>query len=114
MKTDPDNAVKPTVQSPIDGEWVEMGGKSYLIPPLNFKGIKAIQDDLSSISKIEGMPTDEQLSAMMNVVHRAAVRNYPGMTLAELEELVDMGNMVPVLNAVTKASGLASRKPTEA
>ena len=50
------------------GEWVEMSGKEYKVPPLNFKALREVQEKIATIGKIEGAPTPEQMDVVVDVV----------------------------------------------
>lgn len=109
----PANAAPPK-EPPVAGTWVEMGGKSYLVPPLNFKGLRQVEEDLKVLAsiKLEGgaLPSDDQVKSLCKVIKASIVRNYPNVTLEELEDLVDFGNLPQLILAVMKASGLVQKE----
>ena len=85
----------------IDGVMVRIAGQNYLLPPLNLKQIKKYAPVL------EGLRPDlTSIDAIVDVVHASMSRNYPDITKEQLEEMLDLGNVKVVLEAVTSASGL--------
>ena len=95
-------------QQLIPGITMNLGGREFVIPPLNLARIKKLQDDLAILAT---MPMDaasfepQQLEACITIVHTALTRNYPSMTRDEVEDIIDMGNMEKVMLAVMGQSG---------
>jgi len=87
------------------GEWVEMSGKEYKIPPLNFKALREVQGKVTQIGAIKGVPTPEQMDIVVDVVYMAMRRNYPDMKRETVEDILDVGNMMPVFAAVMRVAG---------
>lgn len=90
----------------IDGVTVKLAGKDYVIPPLTFKALRKLQPKLAVINSMGSVPTDEQMQAVVDLVHGAMVRNYPEMTANDVEELLDMKNTPTVIQALMGVSGL--------
>ncbi len=105
----PPERVQPSTDR--GGQWVEMGGREYKIPPLSFAKIKAIGDDLSAIGQMKdgAMPTAEQFAAVAKVAHAAISRNYPQMKIEEVEEAIDFGNFPRVIDAVLSISAMKGK-----
>ena len=98
----------------IDGVNIRMGGKTFYVPPLNFKRVRALREKLVAISTIkEVVPTDVQMKLIAECVHSAVERNYPDMSFKELEDLLDLGNVPIVLKAIMGASGYEERQAGE-
>ncbi len=99
-------------QSLIDGTTIKLGGKTYVIPPLNFARLKKLREELSILSAANtsgiGM-SPELLDASITVILSALNRNYPDMTRDEVEELIDLRNMQEIMAAITGQSGLERR-----
>lgn len=93
----------------IPGVTVNLGGEDFVVPPLNFKALRALQPKLALIDGIAGRPTDEQMDALVETVHMALQRNYPDLTREKLEDILDMGNAPPAIRAIMGASGLAQQ-----
>ena len=94
----------------IEGRIVHMGGKDWNIPPLNFKALRRFREEL-------GTMTAEALvnsGKVVELIHAALLRNYPELTLDELEDMLDMGNVMLVTEAVLSVSGLVAKQPGEA
>jgi hypothetical protein len=94
----------------IDGKTVHMAGTDWVIPPLNFKALRRFRDEL-------GTMTAEALAGsgkIIEIIHAAMQRNYPDLTLEHVEDMVDMGNVMEVTEAVLAISGLVAKQPGEA
>ena len=93
----------------IDGKTVHMAGTDWVIPPLNFKALRRFREELSTM-------TPDALVAsgkVVDLIHAAMQRNYPDLTLEDVEEMVDMGNVMEVTEAVLAISGLVAKQPGE-
>jgi hypothetical protein len=55
----------------------------------------------------------KDMEVCIEIIHAAIARNYPEMKKADVEELIDMRNMVPVVQAVMNISGFEAAKPGE-
>ena len=95
------------------GKWVEFSGASYLVPPLNFRALRELQDKIAKLGTITGTPTGEQMKVVSEIVHAALARNYPQMTVKNVEEMIDLGNFMPVMDAVLNIAGLRRLAPGE-
>jgi hypothetical protein len=90
----------------LDGVRVKLGGAEYIVPPLSLRSLKKLGKKIQELSNINSVPTEEQTDALLEVIHAALVRNYPDITLDDLADLVDLGNMLEVFPAVLAVSGL--------
>lgn len=90
----------------IPGNTVNLGGTQYVVPPLSFKQLRMLLGKISLISTIGGVPTDEQMDAIIDVVLASLSRNYPDATREQVEDMLDLGNAAPVIQAIMGASGL--------
>ncbi|MFI5230065.1 MAG: hypothetical protein ACHQWU_13410 [Gemmatimonadales bacterium] len=90
------------------GQAIEVDGVTYIVPPL---ALGAVQDLLPRIEAIGAPPsssvglTKEQVDTMLDVILAAMRRNYPELTRATLEEIVDLGNVKPLFRMVLGLSG---------
>jgi len=91
----------------LDGQKLKLGETEYTVPPLNLKAMRRLLPAISKLRTV-GLPTDEDLSTIVDVVHSALLRNYPELTKDQVEEGIDMGNMKDALSVVLGQSGLAS------
>jgi hypothetical protein len=80
--------------NPIEGIEISMGGQAMIVPALNIKQHKALKDEIKTMENKDD--TVAQFTATTKVVHQALTRNYPEITLDEVEEMLDMGNFVKV------------------
>jgi hypothetical protein len=84
-----------------------------MVPPLSFKKLRSLENDIKELAKLEGPATQytgEQLKVFLRIVHAALSRNYPDMTLEDVEEILDLGNVRPVVAAILGISGLEPTK----
>lgn len=90
----------------IKGTIVNLGGTDYEVPPLNLAALERFQDKLS---RYTGGIDPESVKFVVEVAHAAIKRNYPEMTVDELKELIDLGNIREIFGAVMNISGLVAR-----
>jgi hypothetical protein len=90
----------------ISGIEIELGGGTYVVPPLNFRALREHMDAIAGMTT--GIPLSaEQIDRSVAIILAAMKRNYPEMTQDRLEELLDMANIKTVLPAILGASGFA-------
>lgn len=97
----------------LDGVKVSMGGRDFVVPSLTLKSLKSLSSKLEILSSMGGIPTPDQIDAMVSVIHCAMVRNYPELSTQDVEELLDLSNLQTTFLSVMAASGL-QRKQGEA
>ena len=90
----------------IDGVIVRMGGRDWTVPPLTFSQLRRLQPELERLSRISPAATPEQIAAVSEIVRTALSRNYPELTQAEIEDMLDLGNAARVIAAILTGSGL--------
>lgn len=98
----------------IEGNKLIISGREFVIPPLTLRSLKRLQPQLASLRVMSDMPTPEQIDAMSEVVLAAINRNYPEVTLEDLLDLIDLGNMSAVFQSVLSVSGFVKAAPGEA
>ena len=98
----------------FEGVRVTLGQQVYVVPALTIRQVRAMSEDLAAIKSIVGEPTPEQTDSMLRIVQAAVSRNYPDMTVEQLEEVVDLNSLPVVMKAITGQSGLERVKPGEA
>jgi hypothetical protein len=92
----------------IDGVQIRMGGREFLVPPLNLKTIRRLEPKLANLSTVN--PSDpSNLDDVVEIVHAALSRNYPDLGRDEIEDLLDMGNLNEVIVAIMGISGLKKK-----
>jgi hypothetical protein len=92
----------------IEGVWVQLGGKAYLIPALSLNGMRKHRGRLAMLqngrSADEEM-TDDYIDAVAQITFDAAKRNYPELAQEVVEDGIDMRNFGEVILAVMGVSG---------
>ena len=90
-----DNLDPAPVQVPVvknrGGEWVRFGDEMYRVPPLSFRSLQELADEVEGLKDMV-RPTAAQMTTIEKIVHSALVRNYPAMTVAEVSDMMDVGN----------------------
>ncbi len=92
-----------------EGVTVTIGEVDYIVPPLNFRKLRALRPKLDLLKTLSADLSEGQIAVMVECVHAAMTRNYPDLTIAEVEELLDLGNMARIFKAVMNASGMEQR-----
>jgi hypothetical protein len=102
----------------FEGERLKVGDREFVVPPLNWRRIRKILPILERMKDITaggGLTiTEPMLDDAITVIHEALTRNYPEITLDELEDLVDLVNAPTVIMAVMGLSGLLQGEPAPA
>ncbi|QMT41239.1 hypothetical protein [Neisseria shayeganii] len=95
----------------IAGVAVTLNGQEYVIPPIALGALEQLQE---RIGRFDGNAQDiQQVSTVIDCAHAALRRNYPDLTREQVADLIDIGNMTEVFEAVMDVSGL-KRKAQEA
>lgn len=95
----------------VKGIVISLGGADYVVPPIALGALEQLQERLA---KFSGDVSDmAQISTVIDAAHAALLRNYPDMTRAQVADLIDVGNMHAVFEALMDVSGLR-RKQAEA
>ena len=95
----------------IKGIPVEFGDETLVVPPLALGALEQLQD---RIAKFKGDVGDkDQVATVIDAAHSALKRNYPDLSREEVADMIDVGNMAEVFEAVMDISGL-KRKALEA
>ena len=95
----------------VKGVPVVLGGDTYIVPPIALGALEQLQERIASFT---GDVTDlKQVATVIDAAHSALKRNYPDMTRDQVADVIDVGNMADVFEAVMDVSGL-KRKGLEA
>jgi hypothetical protein len=86
----------------IKGVWMDLGGQIYTVPPLSLGAVEALQDRLASFTGGDL----KSVGTVIDALHMALVRNYPEITREQVAEMVDLGTMQEIMEAVMDVSGL--------
>ena len=97
----------------IDGTTVRMGGADYIVAPLTFKQLRALQEKFETMSSISSVVTLAQMDAIIEIAHAALSRNYPDISIDKVENIIDMGNAAQVISAIIGVSGMEQKTPGE-
>jgi hypothetical protein len=109
----------------IDGKSISIGGKQYMVPPMNFKTLKKVlpmikswgSDDFKS--KAEAGDAEYVVSLMSkfsDVILLSLQRNYPDLTLDQLEEDLTFNDFSKAIDIIIEVSGLVKvgeKKPVQ-
>lgn len=95
----------------IPGITVTLGDVAYIVPPLSLGALESLQDRLASFDT--GKVTPGSVSVVVDATLLALKRNYPDMTREAVANVLDLGNMLEVMQAVMDVSGV-HRKAAEA
>lgn len=88
-----------------EGKTISVKGKEWVVPALSFKQYKEANSKFAEISKEMLESKDLEFSPKMmddlvGLVHMAMKRNYPELTLDEVEEMMDLGNATAFTSAI--------------
>jgi hypothetical protein len=84
---------------------MQLGGRARILAPLSAGSFKMYREEINAAFKGGGVP---DLEVVAKLAHASLKRNEPDVTLAEVEELVDFGNVVEIFEAVMNVSGLVA------
>ncbi len=104
-----------------EGTDIFMNGKVWTVPGLSVKqfrkfyGVLARSIPLAKDATVEEQAAaiNESLDERLPAVLAALQRNYPDLTQDQLEDMLDAANVVPIVQAISKGSGLRPAKPGE-
>jgi hypothetical protein len=96
----------------ISGVAIMMGGREWTVPPLTLGQLRRLMPKVRQLSEIGAQMGENQIGVLVEIVAAALQRNYPDIGTDTVENLLDLGNAGPVLNAVLTGSGLKSRART--
>lgn len=94
----------------LSGVKVSMGGREFTLPPLTLGSLKRIGNKISTLTNIDSIPNEEQTDAICQIVLASVNRNYPEITQDELLEMIDLGNLKDIFEAVLGVSGIGKDK----
>ena len=97
----------------IEGALVKMGGKEWTVPALTFKQVRTLLPKLTTIPANAVELNKEQMEIVTEVTHAAVSRNYPELTVDDVEDMLDLRNVQVILLAVMGQSGLEASAPGE-
>ncbi len=113
-----DDEAKEQVE--FEGRPVRIGNRQYMLPSLSVGQAERLWPALLKLDK-EGVTEDEVKAAipskfndMIDIIHAALSRNYKDVTIAQLKEIVSIGQLKQLMLVVTGQSGIeVSSQPGE-
>ena len=94
----------------VQGIPLALFGETYVIPPLSLGALEQLQDKLANFAG--DVRDGEQVKTVIDAAYLALRRNYPDIQRGQVAEMVDVGNMAEVFQAVMDVSGM-KRKALE-
>lgn len=91
------------------GTVITLGDTEFTVAPLTFKQLRTLEPELITLESMSTRPTSEQQDAVMRIIHASVSRNNPEVSLDDMGDLIDMGNLRPAIEAVMGVSGLVSK-----
>lgn len=91
----------------IPGIKMMLGGQEYVIPPLALNALVQLQDRLGVF---QGGTDITSIETIIDAAHAALRRNYPDITREQVGDLVDLGNMNQVFEALMDVSGMLRKQ----
>jgi len=97
-------------QAKFRGESHILGGEEYIIPPLSMGQSEELE---AAVAKLSDPATTlgERNRIMQQLIGAAIKRNYPNFDVANLKDLLDLGNFKEVLDSVLSRSGYKRGAP---
>lgn len=86
----------------IPGKEVNFGSRVLVLAALNTAAVKQYREQINTVF-LGQMPDIELVSKL---AHASLQRNYPDMTLEQVDEIVDYSNMVEVWETIMNLAGL--------
>ena len=90
----------------IEGKTINIGGRDFTVPPLCLRDVKRF---LPMMTELYGKSPMEQMTLTSEVILAALQRNYPDLTMDELDDLLDPISIHGVMDAILEASGLKKK-----
>lgn len=87
----------------VKGIRLLLGGRDWVVPPLNLAALEQLQEQLARFSG--GLDADS-VALVLDATTAALRRNYPDITREQVADMLDVANMAEVMEAVMDVSGL--------
>lgn len=93
-----------------EGVTLTIAGRDWIIPALNFAALRSLRPQIEALGSVSLSATlsDEQIDTVILIIHTALKRNYPDITKDAVEEMIDLGNIKRIINAVMGISGFVT------
>ncbi len=73
----------------FEGITVKLGGRDYIVPALNMRATRTLKAEIDLLGDADKTAADpwgeERMAAVAAITHAALARNYPELTLTEVE-----------------------------
>lgn len=102
---------EPTVAEPVEGVPLILAGNEYLVPALSLAAFRRLGPRLAALESSGDRLA--QMGVMGEALHAAMRRNYPELTLEQVEEMFDLRTIEAAFQAVLGQSGVVPHKPGE-
>lgn len=86
---------------------IELSGTTYTVPPIALGDLERMQDALENYT---GKLDAAGIKTVIDATYAALKRNYPELTRDSVANLIDVGNMGDVMEAVMDASGMRRKE----
>lgn len=96
----------------IPGVPINLGGIDFVLAPLGLKLAREAAERGKAMSEATATEADAFAFGIW-MVHQSLLRNYPDITIEEVEALLDQDNMKEANEAIAGLSGLQRVKPGE-
>jgi hypothetical protein len=107
------------VKQKLEGVPLRLGGKDYILPPLNLEALEENWEGLQSLGIQETTP-QQRIKVIIDLLHAGLARNYPrrwglwgGISRKRLKRDLDFPALLALYDTLMKASGLERRQPGE-
>jgi len=99
----------------VKGIELELGDRKLVVPPLNFKALQSFKERLQGFEATAQSVSSVDMGLVIDVLHSALRRNYPddspsAVSRDFLEEWVDVGNMMDLMQATMDVGGLVRKE----
>lgn len=86
----------------IDGVTVNMGGKDWIVPALSFKQLRELLPKIQSLDQNDkdSMVDEKHTMIVTELVKAALSRNYPDVTIEDVENMLDIRNSSILMLAI--------------
>lgn len=91
------------VPGQIPGTTFNLGGKDFILAPLNLDQVQALEPVIASFADASGMGEIAKVASAL--VHASLSRNYPDITEGDVKMMLDLGTMKKAIEAVLGVSG---------
>ena len=96
----------------FEGVKLRIGRGDYVVPALTVRQLKQFRPVLTGMERFKvSDPSDEDLDQVLGMVHAALSRNYPDLTVEQLQDMVDLRSLPAIVKAIAGQTGLDRAQP---